>query len=320
MPVPIEQVLQRLQQVRRVRDNTWMACCPAHDDQRPSLQIRLIDRHIMLHCFSGRCTFADIVAAMGYQQRDMFPDGDGTGGRVVTVSTRRPKANADHDQPPASPPADTWMEAADKLLRRWGGPHQTWEYHNSCGHLVGVVLRWNMPKGQKMIRPVALWPDGWHQGGMPRPRPLYRLPDLLAAGHCDPVVVAEGEKAADALVACGFNATTSAHGAQSADKTDWRILAGRPVVLVPDTDGAGRRYMASVGRILLRYGPLPLTVVRLPVDHGGDAHDLLESLGGDVDECRGMLWRLICRAGAKWARKHTNCDPKRATCGASQSG
>ena len=316
MPVPIEQLLARLQQVRRCRDNTWMACCPAHDDARPSLQVRLLDNHIMLHCFSG-CRFPDIVAALGYQQRDMFPEGSGANAGAV----RRPQPSAvtaGSDDAPSGEAWPTWQEAAAGIMRRWSWPQHQWEYHTGAGRLVGVVLRWNLPKGEKMIRPVALHADGWRLGGMPQPRPLYRLPHLLS--DPGPVVVAEGEKAADALVACGFNATTSAHGSLSADKSDWRVLAGKAVVLMPDNDGPGRRYVASVARLLTGYMALPLTVVRLPVDHGGDAHDLLESLGGDVDECRGMLWRLICRAGAKWARKHTNCDPKRATCGASQSG
>ena len=37
--------------------------------------------------------------------------------------------------------------------------------------------------------------EGWRWAGMPEPRPLYRLPEVLRA---DRVLVVEGEKAADA--------------------------------------------------------------------------------------------------------------------------
>jgi len=40
-------------------------------------------------------------------------------------------------------------------------------------------VRWDTAHG-KDIRPVSKTAEGWIIGGMPEPRPLYRLPDLLA--------------------------------------------------------------------------------------------------------------------------------------------
>ena len=46
----------------------------------------------------------------------------------------------------------------------------------------------------------------------------------------------------DAAIAIGLDATTSAHGANAAEKTDWRPLAGLEVVLAPDNDANGEKY------------------------------------------------------------------------------
>ncbi|MGB9689523.1 hypothetical protein [Thermogutta sp.] len=71
------------------------------------------------------------------------------------------------------------------------------EYRNASNELDTVVARWNRPEG-KGIRPVHKTPAGWKHGALPAPRILYRLPELLPPPDDVPVVVCEGEKAADA--------------------------------------------------------------------------------------------------------------------------
>src|SRR5882724_1383522 len=41
----------------------WMAQCPAHRDQNPSLSIRESDSRVLLHCFAGR-NQEDLIAAL----------------------------------------------------------------------------------------------------------------------------------------------------------------------------------------------------------------------------------------------------------------
>lgn len=43
--------------------NGWMAKCPAHDDQNPSLSIRDSDGKVLLHCHAG-CTQGDVIDAL----------------------------------------------------------------------------------------------------------------------------------------------------------------------------------------------------------------------------------------------------------------
>ena len=69
----IENILSRLNKVRK-SGKDYMACCPAHDDQSPSLSIsETADGKILLHCFAG-CDVAGVLSAMGMEMADLFPE------------------------------------------------------------------------------------------------------------------------------------------------------------------------------------------------------------------------------------------------------
>lgn len=68
---PIDKFLPRLQGVRK-NGTGWIALCPAHDDQNPSLSISARDDGtVLLHCHAG-CDPVDIVATVGLKQSDLF--------------------------------------------------------------------------------------------------------------------------------------------------------------------------------------------------------------------------------------------------------
>lgn len=70
-------LLDRLSGVRQNGPGKWMAKCPAHDDNDPSLSVRLAeDGKILLKCFAG-CNSLAIVAAIGLEISDLFPPGTG---------------------------------------------------------------------------------------------------------------------------------------------------------------------------------------------------------------------------------------------------
>lgn len=72
----LEKVLGRLDKVKSTGRSKWVACCPAHDDQDPSLSItEASDGKVLLKCWAG-CSAAEIVGAVGLEMRDLFPDGD----------------------------------------------------------------------------------------------------------------------------------------------------------------------------------------------------------------------------------------------------
>lgn len=69
----IDTLLSRLTKVKRSSGNSWVACCPAHEDRTPSLTIRDAgDGRILIHCFSG-CNTEDVLGAVGMQWEDVMP-------------------------------------------------------------------------------------------------------------------------------------------------------------------------------------------------------------------------------------------------------
>ncbi|MCP5279471.1 MAG: DNA primase [Thiobacillus sp.] len=66
-------LLSRLDHVKRTGLDRWLARCPAHDDRGPSLAIReLDDGRTLVHCFAG-CSVHEVVAAVGMELSDLFP-------------------------------------------------------------------------------------------------------------------------------------------------------------------------------------------------------------------------------------------------------
>lgn len=73
MNSPIDNLLSRLEKVRKTGPDSWQAQCPSHDDRGPSLTIREAeDGKVLLHCFAG-CSIHDVVEAVGMDLSDLFP-------------------------------------------------------------------------------------------------------------------------------------------------------------------------------------------------------------------------------------------------------
>lgn len=70
----IDVILERLDKPRRNGSGKWLACCPAHDDSSPSLQISERENgSVGLHCFAG-CETPAVVEAIGLRMNDLFAD------------------------------------------------------------------------------------------------------------------------------------------------------------------------------------------------------------------------------------------------------
>lgn len=79
----IDKLLSRLQRVKRTGPGRWMASSPTREDRRPSLAIRqLDDGRILIHDFGGD-DVAAILAAVGLELIDLFPDRAGPSGDRV---------------------------------------------------------------------------------------------------------------------------------------------------------------------------------------------------------------------------------------------
>lgn len=69
----LENLLSKLDKVRRIGHGRYKALCPAHDDRSPSLAIKDVEDRILLHCFCG-CETSDVLAAIGLTFTDIMPE------------------------------------------------------------------------------------------------------------------------------------------------------------------------------------------------------------------------------------------------------
>jgi putative DNA primase/helicase len=156
---------------------------------------------------------------------------------------------------PTPPPEDA--EAAEKAAAcLFGSPaDELWPYRNPKGAILFWVCRWNVArdgKPDKVILPLAWFVDvGWRFAHWPAPRPLYKLNEIQSNPD-SPVVVCEGEKAADtaARIFPDSIVTTSCGGSGAARLSDWTPLDGRSVLIWRDNDEPGATYERDVAAIL----------------------------------------------------------------------
>jgi len=293
MSGPVERVVAALRAAGcdpRRTGKGWAARCPAHDDRKPSLSIGVGDDGCALVTCHAGCSLQSVLGALGLTERDLFERRDAPAAQEA--SRRRT-------------PARAWptVEAAiADLFRTKGAPSSTGTYRNVEGEPVGVVLRWDRAEDQKDVLPLSRSGDGWTLQAMQPPRPLYNL-CALAAGRR--VYVCEGEKAADAAIACGLLATTSAGGSRAASRTDWSPLAGKDVVIVPDNDDAGDAYAADVAELTIEAGAKTVRIARLAeawpdIPAGGDFADIVGEDGPwsglDDDDVRTRIEALAAKA------------------------
>lgn len=70
----IETLLSLLDKVRQTGPQKWIARCPSHDDNYPSLAIRETpENNLLIHCFSG-CSVHEITRALGIELHQLFPE------------------------------------------------------------------------------------------------------------------------------------------------------------------------------------------------------------------------------------------------------
>lgn len=73
MTDPLDLLLSRLDGVKQSGER-YVARCPAHQDKSPSLSLsRGKDGRALIHCHAG-CEARDVLAAVGMEMRDLFPD------------------------------------------------------------------------------------------------------------------------------------------------------------------------------------------------------------------------------------------------------
>lgn len=161
-------------------------------------------------------------------------------------------------------------------------PVTTYEVRDPAGELVALHHRQDLPDGGKRVwwsRP-GLKGTGL-QGKAVRSLPLYRVQDLATLPPGTPVVVAEGEKACDALRSAGVIAVATYGANALPDRDVLTPLTSFTVILWPDADDPGRRHMSDLATALQALGTTVLEVTWPDAPDKGDAADALVLHGPD---------------------------------------
>lgn len=200
-------------------------------------------------------------------------DGNGPGaGRPVRPNRPTPFRGR---QAAVTPPE----RPAEKLVA-------TYQYRNAAGEVVGIKGRFEQADGKKRFAWKPPTVDGWPAGDSGiyvDQMPLWGADLVTEAPPDTPIWFVEGEKAAQACRDRGLLAVCFGGGASSiAFGESLHILAGRHVLLWPDNDGIGRRYMARI-EAQLRLLAKSVRLVQVPyVEEHDDAVEYFER-GGTVE-------------------------------------
>jgi putative DNA primase/helicase len=154
-----------------------------------------------------------------------------------------------------------------------------WEIKDAAGAVVAVHVRDDLDDGGKSV----WWqlPDGTRNLGGKKVAdlPLYGLSDVKESAS--PIIITEGEKAADALRANDVTACGTVTGASQCPGDEaLRPLLVRPVYLWPDNDDAGHAHMNRIAAALHRLGHRDVRIIDWKGAPGkGDAADLVATEG-----------------------------------------
>lgn len=261
--------LERLDGVSKT-PNGWEARCPCrNDDQNPSLAIHeRDDGYILVYCHrGGGCNAPEICKSVGLEMRDLIPPEE----RVGPFDSDKDKYDYVKKEKQFNVVRKKTSDL--KLVKEYN-------YYSSDGELLFQKLRYVDGQGNKTFRQRR--PDGaggWHYKLDETPKVLYNLPAVLdAKNKGNKIIVVEGEKDADTLIALGRVATTMPGGAGKWLDIHTEALAGADVVVIADNDDAGRKHATEVRDRLASAG-CDVKMMRTPEKK--DITDYLES-GGTI--------------------------------------
>lgn len=72
----IDAFLNRLNKVTSKGNGKWLACCPVHNDKRPSLAIDSEDGKVLIHCFGCGASGPQVAEKLGIDISELFPPRD----------------------------------------------------------------------------------------------------------------------------------------------------------------------------------------------------------------------------------------------------
>lgn len=240
-------------------------CCPFHEERTPSFTVFPgRDGVWRYHCFGcgAKGDVIDFVKEIkGVETHEAIQILNGDRAAGANVQPKKIEARDPYKGITLLVPNNTLAPNRNVVLhnpkRERNGnikPSAVFPYRHADGSLIGYVLRHDLPDGGKET-PQVCWvrlPDGrecWSRFPFPKPRPLYGAERIRP--ETTQVIVVEGEKKVDAIFAAtGRIAVSAAGGVYGGRYADWSALKGKKVLIWPDADPEGFKYMAELAEIL----------------------------------------------------------------------
>lgn len=199
------------------------------------------------------------------------------------------KDMGDYSGASANTPRRPPKRKAAKGGEAWGVPTATYNYLDVNGSIIAQVDRFEWEEDGRKRKTFRPWDVATHKYQAPEPRPLYNLHEIVRAPE---IVLCEGEKCADALMAQGLSATTAMGGSNAPiEATDWTPLAGRKVLIWPDNDQTGMEFAERARDAAMAAGAINCTILRIPAGKPAkwDAADAADAGENLRDVMRGMM-------------------------------
>jgi len=176
--------------------------------------------------------------------------------------------------------SDLFSELRNDRKKMKEGPTASWEIRDPEGVIQAIHIRFDGPDGKKVLWKLP-GADRWGLEGRGLDSlPLYGSERVKDWPDDMPIILTEGEKAADALLAAHIPAVGTVTGASSTPAEQaLSVLAGRKVVLWPDNDEAGRAHMERIAAKLHGTAKEVSVFEWKEAPEGGDAVDHPAVLG-----------------------------------------
>jgi KaiC/GvpD/RAD55 family RecA-like ATPase len=296
--------------------------CPFHEDAHPSAAIKPGQDGVWrLHCYAGSCGFhGDIYDIRARAEGRSLPDvlKESRGASAASRPTSPGPAAAPSAGPVQAPTKPTESEKSHDEVRRYPSIEAI---RKALPH-VELISAVQDEAGNPLYYEVRFHPDGPGTKksicrGMPcqgafilkSPNPPYlpfNLPEVVKAKV---VVLVEGPKKMEALRQFGIVATSPYGGAGpgKARLTVWKHLRGKRVLLWPDGDEGGTRFMEDIAEILWNFYPRPQILWIAPASLGlGDKQDVIDYLAHyPADQQHEKIVEAL-DAATPWTSKRAN--------------
>jgi len=280
--IEIDQVLQALNAINK--GSYHIACCPAHDDSSPSLQLTQEGDRLLVRCFAG-CSFLEIKRAIADKlgvKINEVPIGIEKNDDWKPVDIKRPKQKAKEY---------STSEAALRVCFR-GEATTNYEYIKD-GETVAISARYESKDGKKTFRQLSKLKSGkWIIKGPENP-PLFNEHKITDSD--DFIFIVEGEKAAIAGDNLGLRTLTSIGGSNAPQKSNFNIFnESQRVIIIPDNDRPGEKYARYVHNQI----KTPVNILRLcnDMNEGDDLFDYIKqesACGLSYEEIKKQIFERV---------------------------